>query len=93
MSLLDEEILSYLSTDGSTDIHKLDMGEFLFDLLDFGVGHCPSDETFEGADGIAEIGSLNALCRFANRPLLDTERDKGSSTQCEFRQHRTLGVY
>lgn len=54
------------------------MGKFPLDLFNFRVGDCPSDESLERADSVAEVGSLESLCRLADRPLLETEGNERS---------------
>ena len=49
---------THLHANRAVRIDELDMGEFCLDFLNLRVVDCATDETLEGADGVAEVGDL-----------------------------------
>lgn len=57
------------------------MGEFPLNLLNLGIGYRSSDETLQGPNSVAKVGSLESLCAFSKSAPLGPEADEGSGTQ------------
>ena len=49
---------THLHANRAVRIDELDMGEFCLDFLNLRVVDGATDETLEGADGVAEVGDL-----------------------------------
>ena len=65
-----------LNADGSVDIDQSRVHEGLFDILDVGVRDSSTDQSFEAANRVTEVGGLLGFGRFTNRSLFGTERDE-----------------
>lgn len=67
-----------LDTDGTVNVDQLGVDELLLVLVDLGVGERSADESFEGSDGVLEVGGLGGLGGLSDQTLPRGERDEGA---------------
>ena len=75
---------AHLDTNSASNIYEIYVRELLLDISNLGVVNCSSNNAFEGADSVAEVGALESLCRLSDGSLFYTERDERSRREMAF---------
>ena len=74
-------ISAHLDTDRTSNIYEIYVRELLLHIRDLGVVNCSSNNAFEGADGVAEVGGFEGFCSLADGALLEAEGNKRSTLE------------